>query len=150
MEMADVQQVVAEIVRIRSSTQATRAVLAAVSGIDGCGKGYITAQIVAALESLGTKAVAINIDGWLNLPRKRFDSKNPATHFYLHAIRFEEMFARLVLPLRDQGSVHLVADHVEETAREYSSKTYDFNDVDVVVLEGIYLLKRAFVAHYDL
>src|SRR5262245_3362847 len=95
-EMADVQQIGAEIVRIRSSIAATRAVLTAVSGIDGCGKGYIAAQVVAELEGLGTKAVAINVDGWLNLPRKRFDSTNPAEHFYLHAIRFEEMFGRLV------------------------------------------------------
>ena len=26
---------------------------------------------------------------------ERFDGSNPAEHFYLHAIRFEEMFARL-------------------------------------------------------
>ena len=67
--------------------------LAAISGIDGSGKGYVTGRIVDVLQAKGLSAVAINVDGWLNLPEKRFDAANPAEHFYLHAIRFEELFA---------------------------------------------------------
>lgn len=69
------------------------------------------------------------MDG-LNLPRVRFARSNPAEHFYLHAIRFDEMFAQLVLPLRDHRSLHLEADYVEETAAEYQKHTYEFEELE--------------------
>ncbi len=148
--MSNLQTVVDEILDARSSISSQRSVLIAITGIDGCGKGYVTAWIVDALQTKGVRAVAINIDGWLNLPDRRFDASNPAEHFYLHAIRFEEMFAQLILPLRDHRSLRIVADYAEETATEYRQHIYEFEDVDVIALEGIYLLKRAFQAHYDL
>jgi uridine kinase len=55
-----------------------------------------------------------------------------------------------VLPLRDARSLRLEADFAEETATEYRRHIYAFTDLDVVVLEGIYLLKRALARHYDL
>ncbi len=123
--------------------------LVAVSGIDGSGKGYVTTEIVSALGARGLRAAGITIDGWLNLPDTRFSASSPAEHFYLHAIRFEELFARLVLPLRDRRSLRVEADYAEETATRYRRHVYEFTDVDVIVLEGIYLLKRAFRAKYD-
>lgn len=148
--MTTLQTVVDEILDARSSIPSQRSVLTAITGIDGCGKGYVTARIVDALQTKGVGAVAINIDGWLNLANRRFDASNSAEHFYLHAIRFEEMFAQLILPLRDHRSLRIVADYAEETATEYRRHVYEFEDVDVIALEGIYLLKRAFHAHYDL
>ena len=148
--MSTIQNVVDKILDVRSSIPSQRSVLTAITGIDGCGKGHVTARIVDALQTKGVRAVAINIDGWLNLPNKRFDDSNPAEHFDLHAIRFREMFAQLILPLRDHRSLRVVADYAEETATEYRRHVYEFEDVDVIALEGIYLLKRAFQAHYDL
>ncbi len=147
--MSTLQNVVEEIMGARGSIPSQQSVLTAITGIDGCGKGYVTARIVDALQTKGVRAVAINIDGWLNLPHRHFDAANPAEHFYLHAIRFEEMFAQLILPLRDHRSLRLVADYAEETATEYRRHVYEFEDVDVIALEGIYLLTRAFQAHYD-
>ncbi len=148
--MSTLQTIVAEILDARSAIPPQRSVLTAITGIDSCGKGYVTTRIVDALQTEGVHAVTINIDGWLNLPDKRFDAANPAEHFYVHAIRFEEMFAQLVLPLRDHRSLRTVADYAEETATEYRPHVYKFEDVDVILLEGIYLLKRAFRVHYDL
>jgi len=55
-----------------------------------------------------------------------------------------------VLPLRDHGSVQVEASFVEETAVQYRSHLYAYADVDVILLEGIYLLKRGFRSYYDL
>jgi len=123
-----------------TSFRPDRALLAAVSGIDGSGKGYVSARIVDALRSRRLKAMTIHIDGRLNLPQKRFAEDNPAEHFHLHAIRFQEMSDQLVSPLRNRRSVYLVADQVEETAAAYSARTYDLRDLDLIVLEGIFLL----------
>ncbi len=148
--MATLQDAVDTILETRRSTPAERSVLVAISGIDGSGKGYVTARVVDALQTNGVRTVAINVDGWLNLPDKRFDAANPAEHFYLHAIRFEELFAELVLPLRDRRSLRVVANHAEETSTEYQRRAYEFEDVDVIMLEGIYLLKRDLQPCYDL
>jgi uridine kinase len=148
--MSALQVVADKILEARRAVPARRSVLVAVSGIDGCGKGYVTAEVVKALQARGVRAASINIDGWLNLPAKRFNSANAAEHFYLHAIRFDEMFAQLVLPLRDHRSVRIEAEYAEETATQYRRHLYEFDDIDVIALEGIYLLKRALRAHYDL
>ena len=102
------------------------------------------------LAGRGLRIALINIDGWLNLPEIRFSRENPAEHFYLHAIRFDEMFDQLVLPLRDRRSVRVEADFVEETATQYRKHLYEFRDIDIIIVEGIYLLKRRFQSHYDL
>jgi len=146
----DLEVVVAEILATRGRVPAARSALVAVTGIDGCGKGYVTVRLVDALRLRGARAVSLNIDGWLNLPAVRFSETDPAEHFYRHAIRFDQLFAELVFPLRDHRSVRIETDHAEETATAYCKKRYEIDDVDVVVLEGIYLLKRAFQAYYDL
>ena len=62
--MSDLQTVVSQILDARRSVPAQRSVLAAITGIDGCGKGYVTARIVNTLRVKGVRAAAINIDGW--------------------------------------------------------------------------------------
>lgn len=146
----DIDSFVDSIAAARARIPPRRSVLVAVSGIDGSGKGYLNAKIVSALQARGLRVAGINIDGWLNLPQVRFATADPAEHFYQHAIRFEELFTQLVLPLRERRWLRLEADFTEETVTHYSKHTYAFDDVDVIALEGIYLLKRALRAHYDL
>jgi len=92
----------------------------------------------------------INIDGWLNLPARRFSQDRPGEHFYEHAIRFEELFDQLVLPLRARRTHEVVADFAEETATAYRPHAYRYENVDVILLEGIFLFKRAWRPHFDL
>lgn len=146
----DVRAVADRIVCLRAGVPKHRSVLVAVTGIDGCGKGHVAARIVEALDAVGLRAAAISVDGWLNLPDIRFDPANPAENFYLRAIRFDEMFRDLVLPLREKRSLRTEVNFTEETARGYRRHVYEFHDLDVIVLEGIYLLRREIQARYDL
>lgn len=148
--MIDLHGALDLILTARRQVPARRSVLVAVSGIDGSGKGYLTAKLLAELRAHSMRVAGINIDGWLNLPPVRFSQTNPAEHFYEYAIRFPELFSHLVLPLRERRSLQLEMDFAEETATEYRKQTYTFTDVDVIVVEGIYLLKRAFQHYYDL
>jgi uridine kinase len=148
--MGEFERAVEAIVAARGHTDAARSVLVGVSGIDGSGKGYLTARLAEALGARAQRLANINIDGWLNLPARRFSAVEPAEHFYKHAIRFEEMFAQLVLPLRERRTHEVVADFAEETATAYRPHTYRFENVDVILLEGIFLFKRAWRGHFDL
>lgn len=148
--MSRIDQIIRKILEQRATIPASRSLLVGLSGIDGCGKGYLAKQVEAHLALHAMTSAIINVDGWLNLPAKRFDANAPAQHFYDNAIRFDEFFSKLVLPLRDRRSLHLVADFTEETASSYRPHTYDFKDVGVVVVEGIFLFKPAYRKHFDL
>lgn len=129
---------------------AGRSLLVALSGIDGAGKGHLARRLADALQQDGVNTALLGIDGWLNLPQRRFNPDSPAEHFYRHGLRLDEMFERLVLPLQRERSLRVEADLVTETATDYHRHVYDLQDVDVIVLEGIFLLKRAYQPYYDL
>src|SRR5262245_30650715 len=143
-------RVVAAILAARKRTDPARSTLIGVSGIDGSGKGYVAARLAEGLRGGGRRVANINVDGWLNLPARRFSPTDPARHFYEHGIRFEEMFAQLVLPLRERRTIDVVADFAEETATTYRPHAYRFTDVDVILLEGIFIFKRVWRRHFDL
>jgi len=142
--MTSIDEVVREIIERRANTPAARSLLVGISGIDGCGKGYIAAQLAAHLALHSVIPAILNVDGWLNLPEKRFEN------FYENAIRFEQFFSELVLPLRDRRSIRLEADFVEETAARYRKHTYEYDDVSVVLVEGIFLFKPQYRKYFDL
>lgn len=140
---------VEQIIDARRRVPNQRTALIAISGIDASGKGYVTAKLTEALEARGTRVANINIDGWLNLPAVRFSTTNPAEHFYRHAIRFDDMFEQLILPLRSRRSIVLTMDFAAETATAFRQERIALAAIDVILLEGIYLLKRQFTHHYD-
>ena len=134
-------QLVAE---IRSLVPRHRSALIAITGIDSCGKGYLASRWSQQLQKRGLRVAVIGVDGWLNLPRARFGGTDPADHFYLHALRFAEMFSQLVLPLKNQRSIHVEADFTEEAAAAYRREIYQFDQVDVILLEGNLFVETCF------
>jgi uridine kinase len=138
------------VVSTRAGVPLGRSALVALSGIDASGKGFVARRLAERLEDIGLNTATLGVDPWLNLPQRRFASADPGPHFYAHAIRFDEMFARLVLPLRDTRAVAVEAELAEETATEFVRGRYALHDVDVILLEGIFLLKRELRPHYDL
>jgi uridine kinase len=148
--MTDIDQIANAILQKRRMLTSDRSLLVGISGIDGSGKGYLAAQLQAHLALRGVIPAILNVDGWLNLPEKRFDQNAPAVNFYENAIRFDQFFSQLVLPLRDGRSIHLEADVVEEIASNYRNHTYHFKDVPVVLVEGIFLFKPQYRKYFDL
>jgi uridine kinase len=127
-----------------------RASLIAISGIDASGKGYVSAAVARELTAFGKRVALLGIDGWLNLPAVRFGTHEPGPQFYRHALRFDEMFRMLIDPLVVRGSVDYVADYAEETAQSFRKHRYDFEDVEILLLEGIFLFRRDLCHRYDL
>src|SRR5579871_6708184 len=149
--MDRIADVVARILEKRGAVPAQRALLVAISGIDGSGKGYITGQIDSCLRAQEPRVATINIDGWLHLPDRRFNAERPAEHFLEKGIRFAEMFDQLVLPLRQNRSHRVQASLADATnSAAYRECVYEFTDVAVILQEGIFLLKQAFRGYYDL
>ena len=137
-----------KIVEKRRAAVASYALLTGISGIDASGKGHVTTKLAERISN--HNVVVINVDGWLNLPNVRFDPLRPAENFYENALRLDEMFESLISPLKKTRRVDIAMDYTDETATEYRTHRYKSDDVDVILLEGIFLFKRRFVDHFDL
>jgi uridine kinase len=134
----------------RKRVSPEHSVLVGISGIDGSGKGYVATEIAAMLRERSCRVTIVNVDGWLQLPHKRFDPSRPAQHFYENGIRFDEMFSKLILPLRENCSIELYAKLADATnSMDYIDRTYWFENVDVILLEGIFLFRREQFARGD-
>jgi uridine kinase len=144
-----IKRAIERIDSVRDRVGRRRAALVAVSGIDASGKSYLARELTQGLQERGCQVALINVDGWLRLPHERFSAAEPARHFYTHAIRFEQMFTQLIQPLRERRCIDVEVDFAEETASSYRRKRYRFADVDVILVEGIYLLKQAYRQLYD-
>ncbi len=148
--MINIDQIVGAISRQRAAIPAQRSVLVGITGIDGSGKGYLTAKIAAHLQPSGLSVAVLNVNGWLTLPPIGFNHDNPAEHFYRHGLRLDEMFEQLILPLQARRSIRLTASYAAAGDTEYHPHLYEYQNVDIILLEGIYLLKRAYQRHFDL
>jgi uridine kinase len=144
------RRIVRAIARKRGAVAPDRAVLVGISGIDASGKGYLAAKIADRLQMEGLKLALISADDWLNLPDVCINRDNYAEHFYKHAIRFDEMFERLIVPLRQNREISFTADCADAKATTYRKHRYEFDDIDIVLLEGIFLFKPAYRHHFDL
>jgi uridine kinase len=134
----------------RQTHDPARALLVGLSGIDGAGKGWVARQLETALTTRGFRLAVLTVDDWLNLPPVRFAPHGPAVHFYTHALRLEDFCATLLRPLQATRSVDVVADIANEMAPSFRPHRYCYQDVDIVLAEGIYLFKRALRDAYDL
>ena len=146
----DIGEIGRQILDRRREVPTEQAMLVGISGIDASGKGFVAEKLAAMLESAGKRVALINIDGWLNLPSVRFSDGDPGRQFYEHALRLEQAFEDLILPLRRDRTVDIVVDLVEETAHEFCSLRYTFDDIDIIVVEGIFLFKRTYKSLFDL
>ena len=138
------------IARKRNAVVPNRAVLVGISGIDGSGKGFVTAKLAKALRARSLNVAPISADDWLNLPKVCINPDNYAEHFYENAIRFDEMFERLIVPLRDHRGVDVLADCGDPKATVHRKHRYVFHMIDVVLLEGIFLFKPDYGDRFDL
>jgi len=145
----DIDVAVLKILDRQAKSDSRTSILAGVSGIDGSGKGFVANRFVQRLLTERVRAVVIPGDGWLNLPADPFNMRNPGPHFYENALRMDQMFEQVILPLKKKRSHSGVMNFAEETATTYRPMPYVFEDIDVIVLECIFLFKRRYRHHFD-
>jgi uridine kinase len=99
-------------------------------------KASLPRALLSRSRSAVPELAVINADGWLNLPHVRFHRRDSARHFYENAIRFDEMFERVILPLRTTRNINAESDFAEETATTFRKHRYAFrNKVPEIVTE---------------
>lgn len=129
---------------------ADRALLVALSGIDGSGKGFVAKRLETRLVRAGLRTALIGIDPRQHPQSVRLSHERSGVHFYEHAFRWQELFSGLVDPLVRKRSVDVVVNAIRTDVDRFYPRQYRFENVDVVLLEGTFLLKHEFVQRYDL
>lgn len=123
--------------------------LVGISGIDASGKGFVSEKLASSLRESGLNVAVLNVDLWLAAVDKRYDQNRPAEHFYRNGIRLDEMFARVIRPLRGTRSLNLTASLFRQTGEAFTC-TYRLQHVDVAIVEGIFLFRRDLRKNFDL
>lgn len=145
-----IDEALAVITSARQALSPSISLLVALSGIDASGKSTIAQEIVERLRISGLNAILVGLDPWHNAPEKRFSKDAPAEHFYQHAFRFPELFELLIDPLRHTRSAHVTVELTRLPENDLYLRTYDLDEVEVIVLEGIFLFRKELRSNYDL
>lgn len=138
----DLSSLASAIVTAAASVAPRRALLVGISGIGGSGKGYLAQRLVEHLRAGGQSVALIPGDDWLAAPSARFDRLRSPENYYQRAMRLDDLYARLIVPLvRDRG-VDLSFEGAHTASIESMRPVrITHRDIDIVVLEGVYLFK---------
>jgi len=146
----ETDRIVQAIISARNKLSASNSLLVAMSGIDGSGKSFLASKTVECLKRKNFNVVLIGLDAWHTPSHIRFNEVHPAEHFYKHAFRFDDLFELVVNPLKRDRSVQTTVKLTRLPENDFYTHTYNFTEIDVIVLEGIFLLKRHLRENYDL
>ena len=132
---------------LHNKKESRKALIVAISGIEGGGKRALTEKVATALTLEGLSVAVVHGDDWEASESVRFNVMNSPEEYYLNAYRFDEMIEQLILPLKLFGSIKtsVTLDNVMNPR----TVEYDFNDIDIILIEGVYLLQEAYLDLYD-
>ena len=143
----DAAQIKSVLRDLHNQKESTKAQIVAISGIEGGGKRALTEKVAAALKLEGIKVAIVHTDDWEASESVRFNIMNSPEEYYLHAYRFDEMIEQLILPLKLFGSIK--ASVTLDDVMNPRTIEYDFTDIDIILIEGVYLLQEAYLDLYD-
>ncbi len=132
---------------LHNQKESTKTQIVAISGIEGGGKRALTDKVAAALTLEGVRVAVVHCDDWESCESVRFNVMSSPEEYYLNAYRFDEMVEELILPLKLFGSIKTsvtLKDVLNPRTVEY-----DFTDIDIILIEGVYLLQEAYMELYD-
>lgn len=147
--MDSIEELCCSIIEKKESHDGGRLFTAAISGIDASGKGYVGRLLQEQLEKDGYKIANINIDPWQNPIPVRIQKENPAENVYENIFRWNDFFEQLIFPLQKNKRIYLETEGIRTDADIYYPLVYDFKNIDILLIEGIFLFKRKFLHYYD-
>jgi uridine kinase len=132
---------------LQNKKESTKALVVAISGIEGGGKRALTEKVATALRLEGLSVAIVHTDDWEACESVRFNVMNSPEEYYLNAYRFDEMIEQLILPLKLFGNIKTSVSL--KNVINPRTVEYDFHDIDIVLIEGVYLLQEAYLDLYD-
>ncbi|PKF60758.1 uridine kinase [Psychromonas sp. psych-6C06] len=140
-------QIKSELRDLHARKGSNKAQIVAISGIEGGGKRALTQKIANALQLDGISVAIVHSDDWEAAANVRFNVMNSPEQYYLNAYRLDEMVEELILPLKLFGSIK--ASVTLDDVMNPRTVDYDFEKIDIILIEGVYLLQSAYLELYD-
>ena len=130
-----------------NKNESTKAQIIAISGIEGGGKRALSEKVAETLTREGLRVALVHSDDWEAAKSIRFNVMNSPEEYYLNAYRFDEMIEQLILPLKLFSSIKtsVTLDDVMNPR----TVEYDFQNIDIIIIEGVYLFQEAYLDLYD-
>jgi len=125
-----------------------RPVLVGLTGGHAVGKGRVAACLTAGLVELGCRVALVGAAPWRR-PLLRFRGPDAVERYHREAVRWEALFDTLVTPLQQAGSITRRVRLLEASRDHWYMHGYDFREVEVILLVGIFLLRRDLRWRYD-
>jgi len=144
-----IQILVSGIIKKYDSHQLSRTFTVALSGIDAAGKGYISSMVKDVLQEAGYAVALINIDPWQNPLPVRLQKDHAAENLYEHIFRWDDFFGQLIFPLQKNKSIYLETKGIRSDADLYYPLVYNFRNIDILLVEGIFLFKQQYLSYFD-
>jgi len=132
---------------LQNKRESNKALVVAISGIEGGGKQALTKKIASALKLEGLSVAIIHGDDWEAPKSVRFNVMSSPEEYYLHAYRFDEMVEQLILPLKLFGNIKTSV--TLNDVMNPRTVDYDFEDIDIILIEGVYLLQESYLDLFD-
>ncbi len=121
----------------------------AISGIDASGKGFIAASLKRLLEKKNLDIALLSIDDWQMPKSISFLKENAAENFYFNSIRWNAFFNSLLIPFQNSRSINIMANLFDIKNDSVYRKQFKFAKVDIIMVEGIFLLAKDTKAFFD-
>lgn len=141
--------VAAQIEKVVQRVGTERAALVGISGINASGKSWLTTRVTQTLKTEGLRVAQVGVDEWLNPPSRRFSDTDPDGHYYRHGVRLDDLFGDLILPLRKSRSIDIEFDRIDGSGLALDRVRRAYEQIDVILLEGVFILKAAYQKIYD-
>ncbi|MEI6896367.1 MAG: uridine kinase [Psychromonas sp.] len=143
----NVGQIRAALRNLHAKKGSNKAKIVAISGIEGGGKRALAEKVAEALRLDGISVAIVHTDDWEACDSIRFNVMNSPQEYYLNAYRLDEMVEELILPLKLFGSIK--TSTTLKNVMEPRTVYYDLEKIDIILIEGVYLLQSAYLDIYD-
>ena len=146
---ASVENLCQTIINQNNKYKPMSAFAVAISGIDGSGKGFVAQQLQNLLEENGCRTALVSMDEWQMPKAVALMKENAAENFYHNVFRWNAFFDSFFIPLQKNRSIQLAVKHFSTPNDEVVIKKYDFSNINILLVEGIFLLKKDLAMFFD-
>lgn len=121
-----------------------------ISGIDAAGKSYFAQELSTSLRASYAVSV-IHLDDFHNPKAIRYDGISEIDNYLYKSINFGLFEESVLIPLKQHKALSLDAHLLDLDSDQFSHHvTYDVKPEDVVIIEGVFLLRKAWRDYFDL
>jgi uridine kinase len=123
----------------------------AIDGVSAAGKSTFTESLAEKLIQQGLRIEIIHIDDFHNPKSVRYRSEDEAADFYELNIDFKTFIESVLTPIKQRGELITKMRLLDLQADTYTNlKEFHITPQTVVLVEGIFLLKRHYLPLLDL